>query len=76
MCLAPPPPHQVLWAALLQLVQLPVHVRQVLVDAVQLCLQVFVLLVVAVELVLVVAALLLVRDRRKFAAKRAEERRL
>lgn len=73
MCLAPPPPHQVLWAALLQLVQLSVHVSQVLVDVVQLGLQVFVLLVVAVELVLVVAALLLVCDGRKFTATRWKE---
>lgn len=61
--------HQVLWAALLHLVQLSVHIRQVLIDGVQLCLQVFVLLVVAVELALVVAALLLVCDWRKFTAK-------
>lgn len=73
MCLAPPPPHQVLWAALLQPVQLSVHVRQLLVDVVQLCLQVFVLLVVAVELVLVVAALLLVCDWRKFTATQWKE---
>lgn len=65
--------HQVLRAALLQLVQLSVHVRQVLIDGVQLCLQVFVLLVVAVELLLVVAALLLVCDWRKFTARRRKE---
>lgn len=68
-----PSPHQVLWAALLQLVQLSVHIRQVLVDAVHLRLQVFVLVVVAVELVLVGAALLLVRDRRELAAERKRD---
>lgn len=60
--------HQVLRAALLQVVQLAVHLRQVLVDGVQLGLQVLVLLVVAVKLALVVVALLLVGDGRKFAA--------
>lgn len=58
--------HQVLWAALLQVVQLPVHVCQVLVDVVQLGLQVFVLLVVAVKIALVVVALLFVCDSRIF----------
>lgn len=58
--------HQVLWAALLQVIKLPVNVCQILVDAVQLCLQVFVLLVVAVKIALVVIALLLVCDSRIF----------
>lgn len=65
--------HQVLRAALLQLVQLSVHVRQVLIDGVQLCLQVFVLLMVAVKLALVVAALMLVCDWRKFTAKQRKK---
>lgn len=59
--------HQVLRAALLQVVQLPVHVRQVLVDGVQLRLQVFVLLVVAVKIALVVIALPFVCDSGIFA---------
>lgn len=63
----PASPHQVLRAALLQVVQLPVHIRQVLVDAVQLRLQVFVLLVVAVEIALVVIALPFVCDSGIFA---------
>lgn len=54
--------HQVLWAALLQVIQLPVHICQVLVNAVQLCLKVFVLLVVAVKISLVIIALLFVCD--------------
>lgn len=58
--------HQVLWAALLQVIQLPVHICQVLVDAIQLCLQVFILLVVAVKITLVVIALLFVCDSRIF----------
>lgn len=62
----------VLRAALLQLVQLLVHVGQVLVDGVQLGLQILVLLVLLVELTLVVAALLLVCDRRKFAEEERE----
>lgn len=64
--------HVVLRAALLQLVQLLVHVGQVLVDGVQLGLQILVLLVLLVELTLVVAALLLVCDRRKFAEEERE----
>lgn len=66
MCF-PASSHQVLRAALLQVVQLPVHVPQVLVDAVQLRLQVFVLLVVAVKIALVVIALPFVCDSGIFA---------
>lgn len=58
--------HQVLWAAFLQLIQLSVDIRQILVDAVQLRLQIFVLLVVAVKFTFVVVALLFVCDARKF----------
>lgn len=58
--------HQVLWAALLQLIQLFVYVRQILIDGVQLCLHVFVLLVFTVKFTLVVAARLLICYGRKF----------
>lgn len=58
--------HQVLRAALLQLIQLSVDIRQILVDGVQLRLQIFVLLVVAVKFAFVVVTLLFIRDARKF----------
>lgn len=67
--------HQVLWAALLQLIQLSVYVRQILIDGVQLCLQVFVLLVFTVKFTLVVVARLLICYGRKFTAvENGEER--
>lgn len=63
-----------MWAALLQLVQLFVDLRQILIDGVQLCLHVFVLLVITVKLTLVAAAVLLICNRRKFTKVERKER--
>lgn len=65
--------HQVLWASLLQFIQLSVHCWKVLVNGIKLCLQIFVLLMVMVKFTLVVIALLLICYWRKFTGGRKWE---